>query len=56
MYQLSHLLIEQRNILATLKDESLNDQKNVIGNEGKIIATVALYGGESDFHISQLNQ
>ncbi|KAG4076121.1 hypothetical protein HA402_011467 [Bradysia odoriphaga] len=33
MYQLSHLLIEQRNILATLKEESLNDQKNVIGND-----------------------
>ncbi|KAJ6634747.1 Exocyst complex component 8 [Pseudolycoriella hygida] len=37
MYQLSHLLIEQRNILATLKEESLNDQKNIMGNEDEAV-------------------
>ncbi|XP_035896855.1 exocyst complex component 8 [Anopheles stephensi] len=31
MYQLSHILIEQRNLLTTLRDESLlDDQKNII--------------------------
>lgn len=30
MYQLSHILIEQRNILSTLKEELVLDQRNVI--------------------------
>lgn len=30
MYQLSHILIEQRNILSTLREELVMDQKNVI--------------------------
>lgn len=30
MYQLSHILIDQKNILATLREELVMDQKNVI--------------------------
>nr|XP_040222119.2 exocyst complex component 8 [Anopheles coluzzii] len=34
MYQLSHILIEQRNLLTTLRDESmLDDQKNIIEDQ-----------------------
>lgn len=34
MYQLSHLLIEQRNLLATLKEDSLpEDQRHLIIDE-----------------------
>lgn len=34
MYQLSHILIEQRNLLSTLRDESmLDDQKYIIEDQ-----------------------
>jgi len=34
MYQLSHILIEQRNLLSTLREESvLDDQKNIISEQ-----------------------
>lgn len=35
MYQLSHIMIEQRNLLSTLRDESmLEDQKYIIEDQG----------------------
>lgn len=56
MYQLSHLLIEQRNILSTLQEEnSVDDSKNLVSEEqedGNKLANKTTNKSNSNFDIA----